>query len=300
MIGNNRNGIGFYLLYGAANLMALLPFPILYLFSDILYIIVYCLVGYRRKIVRKNLTRSFPHKRKKEIRQIERQFYRHLCDYFVETVKTLRISEKEIRKRMVFTNPEIINRLIQNGKSCILSLGHYGNWEWVPSISLYLSPGVEPGQIYKELKSKAFDELFLRIRARFKPLSIEMKSAYRTIVRKRNEGISMVIGFLTDQRPRKHGNEHWTTFLNQDTLLQTGMERIARQLGFSVVYLDIRKVKRGHYVGNFSVITPDASAEEELTVTEKYTRKLEETILNDPAYYLWSHNKWSRSRNQEG
>jgi len=126
-----------------------------------------------------------------------------------------------------------------------------------------------------------------------------MKTAYRTIIRKRNEGQAMVIGFLTDQRPRKHNNEYWATFLNQDTLLQTGMERIARQLGLAVVYLDIKKVERGHYVGNFSVITADASAEEEFTVTEKYTRKLEETILNDPAYYLWSHNKWSRSKKQE-
>ena len=299
MTGKNRKGIGFYPLYGATYLMAMLPFRVLYILSDVLYIVVYYLVGYRRKIVRKNLLRSFPRKKEEEILQIEKKFYRHLCDYFVETVKTLRISEKEIRKRMVFKNPEIVNRLTKDGNTCLLSLGHYGNWEWVPSIALYLLPGVEPGQVYKTLKSKAFDELFLKIRSRFNPLSIEMKTAYRTIIRKRNEGQAMVIGFLTDQRPRKHNNEYWATFLNQDTLLQTGMERIARQLGLAVVYLDIKKVERGHYVGNFSVITTDASAEEEFTVTEKYTRKLEETILNDPAYYLWSHNKWSRSKKQE-
>lgn len=299
MAGENKKGVGFYLLYGAVYLMAMLPFRVLYLFSDILYFVVYYLAGYRRKVVRKNLVNSFPQKKEKEILQIEKKFYHHLCDYFVETIKTLRISDKEIRRRMVFKNPEIVNRLTKDGNSCLLSLGHYGNWEWVPSIGLYLLPGVEPGQVYKELKSKAFDELFLKIRSRFHPQSIEMKAVYRTIIRQKNEGRTMVIGFLTDQRPRKHNHEHWTTFLNQDTLVQTGMERIARQFGFSVVYLDIKKVKRGYYVGDFSVITADASAEEEFSVMEKYTRKLEETILNEPAYYLWSHNKWSRSKKQE-
>lgn len=300
MNGKGRKGIGFYLLYGAASLMAMLPFRVLYLFSDMFYVLVYYLAGYRRKVVRKNLLNSFPRKKEEEIRQIEKKFYRHLCDYFVETVKTLRISDKEIRQRMVFRNPEIVNRLTKDGNSCLLSLGHYGNWEWVPSIGLYLLPGVEQGQVYKALRSKAFDELFLKIRSRFSPKSIEMKAAYRTIIRKKNEGKAMVIGFLTDQRPPKHNHECWMTFLNQDTPVQTGMERIARQFGFAVVYLDIKKVKRGHYVGDFSVITADAGAEQELAVTGKYTRKLEETIVNEPAYYLWSHNKWSRTKNEEG
>lgn len=296
MAGKNKKGIGFYLLYGVLNLIAILPFGVLYFLSDILYVIVYYLVGYRRKVVRKNLINSFPRKKEKEILQIEKKFYRHLCDYSVETIKTLRISDEEIRKRMVFKNPEIVYRLTKDGNSCLLSLGHYGNWEWVPSIGLYLLPEVEQGHVYKTLKSKAFDELFFKIRSRFNPKPIEMKSVYRTIIRNRNDGKAMVIGFLSDQRPKKQNNENWMTFLNQDTIVQTGMERIAEQFGFAVVYLDIKKVKRGYYVGDFSVITADASNEEELAVTERYTRKLEETILHEPAYYLWSHNKWSRKK----
>lgn len=299
MTGKNKKGIGFYLLYGVVNLIAMLPFGVLYFLSDILYVIVYYLAGYRKKVVRKNLVNSFPKKKEKEILQIERKFYRHLCDYFVETIKTLRISDKEIRKRMVFKNPEIVNRLTKDGNSCLLSLGHYGNWEWVPSIGLYLLPEVEQGHVYKTLKSRAFDELFLKIRSRFNPKPIEMKTAYRTIIQNRNESKAMVIGFLNDQRPKKQNNEHWMTFLNQDTLVQTGMERIAEQFGFAVVYLDIKKAKRGYYVGDFSVITADASNEEKLAVTERYTRKLEETILDEPAYYLWSHNKWSRKKKQQ-
>lgn len=299
MAEKNKKRIGFYLLYAAAYLMALLPFPVLYFLSDILYFIVYYVAGYRRKVVRKNIVNSFPCKKKKEIVQIEKTFYRHFCDYFMETVKMLRISDEEIRRRMVFKNPEIINRLTKDGNSCLLSLGHYGNWEWVSSIGMYLLPEVDQGQVYKKLSSDAFDELFLTIRSRFSPKSFEMKTVYRTIIQKKNEGKAMVIGFLTDQRPRVYSGEYWTTFLHQDTIMQTGMERIARQLGFAVVYLDIRKIKRGYYAGNFSVITADASTEEKFAVTEKYTRKLEETILREPAYYFWSHNKWKWAKKKQ-
>lgn len=296
MTGKNKRGIGFYALYGFFMFIAMLPFPVLYLISDFLYLLVYRVAGYRKKVVRKNLYNSFPNKTTKELKTIEKEFYHHLCDYFMETVKTLRISEKEIRKRMVFTNPEMINNLTKDGNSCLLSLGHYCNWEWVTSICLYLLPQVEQGHVYKKLSSDLFDELFLMIRSRFKPRAIEMKSIYRTIIQNRNEGKTMVIGFLNDQRPRKSNDEHWVTFLNQDTIAQTGMERIAAQSGFSVVYLDLKKVKRGYYEGTFSLITADASKEKKYFVTDTYTRKLEKNILKAPAYYLWSHNKWSRQK----
>lgn len=294
---NKKNkGMGYYLLYASLSLVAMLPFPVLYLISDLLYVLVYRLSRYRRKVVRKNLVNSFPNHSQQEIKSIEKEFYKHLCDYFVETIKTLRISDEEIRKRMVFTNPEMINELVKDGNSCFLSLGHYGNWEWVTSICLHLMPGVLAGQVYKKLSSNAFDQLFLRIRSRFDSQSIEMKSIYRTIIRNRNENKTMVIGFLNDQRPRKSNDEHWVMFMNQDTITQTGMERIAAQSGFSIVYLDLKKVKRGHYVGTFSLITADASKEEPFFVTDCYTQKLEKTIHAAPAYYLWSHNKWSRKR----
>jgi len=130
------------------------------LLSDILYFGIYYLVRYRRKLVRRNLENAFPEKSRKQIVKLEKKFYRHLCDYFVETLKTLRLSDEEVRKRMVFENPEIINQFTAGGKSCILSLGHYGNWEWVPSICLYLQPEVKNGLVYKELHSKAFNSLF--------------------------------------------------------------------------------------------------------------------------------------------
>lgn len=296
MADKKRKGIGYYLVYGTFSLIAMLPFGALYFISDILYGLVYKVVGYRKKVVRKNLRNSFPEKSKSELMHIEKEFYRHFCDYFVETIKTLRITDKEIRERMVFENIDVIDELTKDGNSCLLSMGHYGNWEWIPSIILHIPERIKLGMVYKRLSSKDFDDLFLRIRARFGPKAIEMKSIYRTIVRNRNEGVTMLLGFLNDQRPRKHANEYWLKFLNQDTLAQTGMERIASQMGFSVAYLDIVKVKRGYFKCSVSAITPDASKEDEHFVTDTYTRKLEQTIKNNPAYYLWTHNKWSRTK----
>lgn len=296
MADKKRKGIGYYLVYGTFSLIAMLPFGALYFISDILYGLVYKVVGYRKKVVRKNLRNSFPEKSKSELMHIEKEFYRHFCDYFVETIKTLRITDKEIRERMVFENIDVIDELTKDGNSCLLSMGHYGNWEWIPSIILHIPERIKLGMVYKRLSSKDFEDLFLRIRARFGPKAIEMKSIYRTIVRNRNEGVTMLLGFLNDQRPRKHANEYWLKFLNQDTLAQTGMERIASQMGFSVAYLDIVKVKRGYFKCSVSAITPDASKEDEHFVTDTYTRKLEQTIKNNPAYYLWTHNKWSRTK----
>lgn len=287
-----NKGIVYSLLYVITYLHALLPFKILYFLSDILYWVVYYIVRYRRKLVRKNLHNSFPEKSEKDIIQLEKKFYRHLCDYFVETIKTLRISEKEVRKRMKFENPEMIDRLVSNGKSCVVSLGHYGNWEWVTSIGLSLTADISLGLVYKELHSVAFDQLFRRIRSRFSARPIEMKSVIRQMIRVQNEGKVMVIGFLSDQRPSPRQEMYWSYFMNQPTPFQTGMEKIAHRLGNSVVYLDIEKVKRGYYTGKFYVLAPDASEETENSITERYIRKLEETTMTDPAFYLWTHNRW--------
>ena len=296
MTDKNKKGIGYYLLYGVFSLAAMLPFRVLYFISDVLYVLVYKIVGYRKKVVKKNIHNSFPDKNSKELLAIEKEFYRHFCDYFVETIKTLRITDEEIRERMVFENLEIVEQLTRDGNSCLMSLGHCGNWEWVPSIILHLPSQIKLGMVYKRLSSKDFDDFFLRLRSRFGPRAIEMKSIYRTIVQNRNEGVTMLIGFLNDQRPRASANEFWVKFISQDTVVQTGMERIAAQMGFAVTYLDIKKVKRGFYKCTVSAITADASKEDEHVVSEIYTRKLEQTIIENPAYYLWTHNKWSRSK----
>lgn len=287
-----KKGVGYSLLLGITYLHAMLPFKVLYMLSDFLYGIVYHLVRYRRKLVRKNLKNAFPEKSEKEIVKIERKFYHHLCDYFVETIKTLRLSDEEVNKRMKFENIDMINQLTSSGQSCVVSIGHYANWEWIPSIVMFFTPGVEQGLIYKKLHSEAFDQLFLKIRSRFKSRPIEMRNAFRQMLRFQNEGKTMVVGFLSDQRPKPRQEHYWTDFLNQQTPVQTGMENIARKLESSVVFLGIEKTKRGYYTGKFQLISPNAGMEEKYFITEQYTRRLEESILKDPAYYLWTHNRW--------
>jgi len=197
---------------------------VLYLLSDILF----CDLSsgsLPEEACTKESGKCFSRKSKKQIVELEKKFYHHLCDYFVETLKTLRLSDEEVRKRMVFENPEVINQFTDDGKSCILSLGHYGNWEWVPSICLYLQPEVKNGLVYKELHSKAFNSLFLKIRSHFNPRPLEMRSVYRKMIKLQQAGERMVVGFLADQRPPRYPDQYWTTFLHQDTLVQTGMEK---------------------------------------------------------------------------
>ena len=228
---SNKKSLGYSLLFAVMYLFALLPFSILYILSDILYFIVYYIVRYRRKIVRKNLNNSFPDKSEKKIIEIEKEFYHHLCDCYFEAIKLLNISDEEIKRRMKFENPEIIERITASGNSCILGLGHYANWEWVSSIIIHLDARLKLGYLYKELHSKAFDQLFLKMRSGFGAIPIEKLSAFRRMVKFKQEKQTMLVGFLSDQRPPKRVNQYWTKFLNQDTNVQNGMERIAKQLG---------------------------------------------------------------------
>lgn len=292
--------VGYHLIYGVLKLHALLPLRVLYLFSDMLFVLVYHLVRYRRKMVRRNLTNSFPDKSKKEILTIEKEFYHHFCDYFFETIKLLHISDEEMRQRMKFSGmDDVVADAMKDNKSCIMYLGHYGNWEWVTSIGLHTPNDIVTAQIYQLISNKSFDEIFLKIRTRFKSINIERKETMRRIIKLRNDGEQLLFGFISDQRPPRYYDQYWTKFLNQDTLTLTGTERIARKAKFSVVYLDIEKIKRGHYLGTASLITSDASKTAEFAITEMYMRKLEQTILRQPAYYLWTHNRWKFAKKKE-
>lgn len=291
--------IGYHLIYGVLKLHAFLPLKVLYVFADILYIITYYIARYRREMVRRNLSNSFPEKSEKEIIKIEKEFYHHFCDYFFETIKLLHISDKEMSQRMKFHGFDLLADAMKDHKSCIMYLGHYGNWEWVPSIGLHMPQEIVKAQIYQLISSKSFDEIFKKIRTRFKSLNIERKETMRRIIKLRNDGKQMIIGFISDQRPPRYYDTYWTNFLNQDTLTLTGTERIARKTKFAVVYLDIQKIKRGHYSGTFSLISPDASKEPEFAITEMYMRKLEKTILRQPAFYLWTHNRWKFARKKD-
>jgi KDO2-lipid IV(A) lauroyltransferase len=248
-------------------------------------------------VVRKNLKNSFPEKSETERRKMERRFYRHFTDYIVETIKLAGISEKELLKRAHITNPEIILDLKDRGHTCfILLMGHYGNWEWFSGTTKRFNDVFTLNFLYRPLKNKAFDNLFLYMRTRFRSVCLKKNDAARDIIGiKRNKTPSLVI-FIADQTPSKANLHYWTTFLNQDSAMLTGAERIAKKLDIPVIYCDLRQVKRGYYEVDFHVISEKSSETEEFEITEKYARMMEKTILRDPALWLWTHKRWKYVR----
>lgn len=248
------------------------------------------------KVVRENLQSSFPDKSKEELKIIEKEFYHNFCDYFVETIKLLHVSNEEIQRRFVFKNMDIVHNLMKEGNSGIMFLGHYGNWEWVPSINLLFNDGSLLAQIYRPLKNKVFDKIFLKIRSRFGSLGIPKNNTLRAILNFKNEGQKMLVGFMSDQTPSPGNIHYWTEFLNHETGVYTGVERIAKKTGFFVTYLDIVKEGRGKYTAYVKLITDNPKNEPEFAITEKYIREMEATILRNPAYWLWTHKRWKHKK----
>ncbi len=283
-------------------ILAWLPLSILYIFSDILYVIIYRCGRYRLNIARQNLRKAFPEADEKTWKEIEQKFYHHFCDNIVETIKLLHISDREIDKRVKVINGELVDRFAKQRKPIILLLGHYGNWEWVPAITRHYSRAIISGQIYRPLKDKAFDRLMLRIRSRFHSISIPQKRAFRTLLRIRAEHRIFLVGFIADQRPNSSMLNHWTQFLHQETAYSPGGEEIGKHVDAAYVYLDVEKQRRGHYRMTFQEIIPLQDGQL-YPYTRQYLRMLEKTILREPAYWLWTHRRWlfskDKSRNYE-
>ena len=278
-------------------LHALLPLKILYILSDILFFPMFYIVRYRRKLVYQNMKDSFPEKSEKEIRRMEKAFYHHFCDYIVETIKLLHISDKETRKRVKFHNTEALQEIVDNGGSCLMLLGHYGNWEFVPSVTLWMRKGsVIFAQIYRPLKNKWFDRFFLKLRGRYHSECIAKQDTLRSILRYKSSGRPSITGFMADQTPSPANIHHWVNFLNHDTPVFTGVEKIDHKVGFSVFYFDVEKIKRGYYSVTIREISKNPKETEEFEITNKYMEMMETTILRAPEYWLWTHNRWKHKR----
>jgi KDO2-lipid IV(A) lauroyltransferase len=274
--------------------IAIWPLRILYVLSDLIYPLVYYIVGYRREVVRKNLESSFPEKSEKEIREIEKRFYRHFCDYVLETVKLMHISDEEMRRRMRFTNPEYIEQLRSDGRPIFLYLGHQANWEYIISITMWTSPEFTAGQIYHPLSNKVMDKLIYRLRSRFNTVGIPQKQALRAIITMVRDGKHPLLGFIADQRPPRRPEPEWMTFLNQDTPIITGGEAMGRKLNAHFVYGSMKCVRRGYYELTFQPIVPVEG--EEYGYSKQYMRMLEQDIKEQPHLYLWTHKRWKWKR----
>jgi Kdo2-lipid IVA lauroyltransferase/acyltransferase len=295
-VKNLLPAISYYLILPFIYLIALLPFPVLYLFSDGVYFLLYRVLGYRRQVVFQNLVKSFPEKQEKEIREIERRFYRYFCDLFLETFKTLTISREKMVKHCEFA-PEtlaIFNQLAEENQSFIIAMGHFGNWEWGGNTfsicckhQLYV--------IYHPLTNKYFDGLTYRMRTRFGTRLISMKDTLRDMLNNRND--LTATAFISDQAPLPD-RAYWMTFLNQDTPVFLGMEKIAMKIRYPIVYITIRRVKRGYYKVFAERIELPSELQKTGTITEIHTRKLEADIRSQPENWLWTHRRWKHKRPQ--
>lgn len=272
--------------------IAMLPLGALYAASDAISFVLHRVIGYRRDVVRKNLRNSFPDKSDKELRRIEREFYRHLCDTIVETVKLLHISDSEIKKRVSVKGESAVFEALKGQHPVILYLGHFGNWEWVPAMRMVLNEPEIMGALYKPLHNKVADCVTQKIRDRLDIVHIPHNSAYRRLLEMRGASASFMIGFIADQRPLGGNLKHWTTFMGQPTPFMAGAETIGSRVNAHYLYVASEKTRRGHYVLNFQKIEVDPDDKDEFPYTRQFYRLLEESIRKQPEYWLWSHNRW--------
>ena len=286
-------------MYYPIYLLSLLPFGILYVLSDIAYIIMYYVVGYRRDIVRNNLSTSFPEKTKEDIKSIERKFYHWLCDYFVETIKLLSISDKQLRRRFKLVGAEQIEEHFKAGQDCAALLGHYCNWEWLSCTGIAFPENRKMGLIYKPLRHQSMDKLFRRIRSS-QPSSIVVpkNDILRELVKLRRDGVRSLFGYIADQGPRYTNIHLWLPFLNHDTGVFTGSERIIRKMNNAVFYAEMERPRRGYYTVTFHLLTDDPKSMSDNELTTRFFALLEQTIRRQPEYYLWTHNRWKRTHEE--
>lgn len=282
-------------------LISRLPLGVLYVLADLCFPVLYYVARYRRKVVTENLNNAFPELSPRERHKIRRRFYRWFCDYVVETLKLLSISRQEMMRRMVIEGVDEMERSLETKPFVFIFLGHYCNWEWVSSIPLWYQKEDSHGaQLYRPLKNKAFDRLFLEMRSRFGSENISKYEALRHILQLRRDGKKTCIGFISDQTPGWNSIHDWVDFLHQDTPVFTGTERIAKKVDAAIFFADIRRVRRGYYHLVLRRMTDEPKAFPDYALTEQYMRELEQIIRRQPHLWLWSHRRWKHRRAADG
>jgi KDO2-lipid IV(A) lauroyltransferase len=282
--------LAYILIYPFLWLISILPFRLLYLFSDGIYLLIYHIIGYRRKVVKDNLRLVFPNKSEKEIKIITKKFYHHLCDMVVESIKSMTISEAEIKKRFVYKNVDLILDLEKENRSIVLMCGHYASWEWIFILQYYINH--KGYAIYKRLQNKYFDALVKRIRAKYNSYLITTKETIPVLVRAKKNGELTINGFAADQSPKHDKAYHWKEFMNIKVPVHTGAELLAKRLDMAVVFLKVKKLKRGYYEATISTITKTPKEYKNYEITDIFLTLLEKQIYEAPEYYLWTHKRW--------
>ena len=284
----------FYLFYGINWIVTLLPLRVLYIFSDMLFLILYYFPSYRKNVVATNLKNSFPGKSPEEIASIQKRFYRHLADLFIETLKLTHLTNKQLNRRFDISNPELLNNLYDAGRDVVVVHSHYNNWEWLVCLPLFTKH--KNICIYKPLQNKLFNRFLNNLRSRNNMGLTPMTSVIREIADKRKDNIRALYAFIADQTPALPDIRYWTKFLNQETPVYIGVEKIAARYDMAVVFFNVQKVKRGFYSLKIELLFEHPAGLPEYLVTDTHVKRLEEVIREKPEFWIWTHRRWKHKK----
>jgi KDO2-lipid IV(A) lauroyltransferase len=278
-------------------LISRLPFGVLYVLSDILFFFSYRLLRYRRELVNTNLKHSFPEKSEAEIKIIERDFYKNLCDYAIETLKLISLSEQELSKRMKFHDENFMKQFSERNQSIVFLASHQFNWEWM-MVSASINFPMQIDFVYQPVFTKLFDEVTMRSRTKFGAHPIPRDAVAREIVKRKD--IVRGIAIVADQYPGyKSDKKYPAKFLNQDTVFFYGANTIASLTQYPVVYFSIKKVRRGYYEAYPHIVAMPPYGKNDNTVIDNYISLVEKVITENPSGWLWSHNRWKTRHLEE-
>lgn len=286
--------VGYYVFYAINWVLSLLPLRILYGFSPVIYFIIYHFPSYRRKIVRENLRNSFPEKSEQEIILVEKKFYHHLSDLFIEILKLVHMSDNELRRRFKIKDTEVLNKLFSEKRSIVAVMGHYGNWEWLTMLSTVTN--YKTVSIYKPLHNKHFEKLINSFRTRYGIVLTPMSAILRELIDDQRKNVLTLSAFIADQSPAKNEIKHWVNFLNQETPVYLGAEKIASRYDMALLYFHIIKVKRGYYEMEIDTLFEHTAGLPDNVLTEAHVRKLEKIIREKPEYWIWTHRRWKHKK----
>ncbi|OYQ42499.1 lipid A biosynthesis acyltransferase [Flavobacterium cyanobacteriorum] len=288
--------LAFAIAYPILLFLSVLPFRLLYIFSDMAYVLVYYVIGYRKSTVRLNLKLTLPNLTEGERKKIEKKFYRHFCDTFAEMVKLISISDREIKKRFVFENIELLHEYERKGKSIAVMIAHYGSYEWLLVMNRYFVNHKGYG-IYKKINNRYFDDLVRKIRGKFDATLIDTKESVGVMKENKKKGILGCYGFISDQSPKIHRVPYWGKFFGMEVPVHGGAELLAKKLDMNVLYVKGGKIKRGHYKATFIGFEGNPQEVPNFEITDRFLRILEDTIREAPEYYLWTHKRFKHRRN---
>lgn len=275
-------------------LLSRLPFGVLYLLADLLFLVLYRITRYRREVVEDNLRQAFPAREEQEIQSLVKAYYRNLSQVIVEILKVLTVSEKEMLERIQMVNAEIAQEYIRNGSSVLVMASHSCNWEWI-LVAFRLHAGCEATAVYKPLSNKLFDRLMIAVRSRFSNISpIPKDNAVKGILKTHKN--RLVFGLVADQSPAAPDAKHWTTFLGRETPFFVGPTLLTQLTGMPAIYADMRRTGKGRYILTLSKLSEPPYEKDNNEVLERYVRKLEQSIRESPADWLWSHRRWKHQR----